>query len=150
MTLSPLLPGKHYVVDDATGCWAWQGATSAGYGHIRRRPKLWTAHAYSYTLHKGPIPKGWVVCHRCDNRICINPAHLFAGTHADNSADMRAKGRSGRGERNGRAKLTEGIVRRILNDHRRGATNTEIQNRFGISSAQASRIVNRKTWKHLS
>lgn len=82
-------------------CWPWKRSTMrGGYGRFpvtsRNQQR---AHRYAYELTHGPIPKDIVICHRCDNPPCCNPAHLFAGTHADNVRDRVAKGRSSSGEK---------------------------------------------------
>ena len=76
-------------------CWIWNGAIrgNSGYGSFNVNGKIESSHRISYKLFKGVIPMGICVLHRCDNRLCVNPDHLFLGTQGDNMKDMFNKGR---------------------------------------------------------
>ena len=94
--------------EDANGCWIWQQSSDKdGYGKIVVDGVLKRAHRLSYETFVGEIPDGLYVLHRCDVRNCVNPQHLFLGTHQDNMDDMNSKGR------NGRYRLTEDQITHI-------------------------------------
>jgi hypothetical protein len=107
------------------------------------------AHRISWEIHRGPIPPGLHVCHKCDTPSCVNPDHLFLGTAADNMADKCAKGRGNfrRGMTSGRAKLTDADVVAIRADRRLQA---EIAEAYGVSNPIISRIKSRKIWAHVA
>jgi hypothetical protein len=80
--------------DPNTGCWLWAGCVHAnGYGKVKVAGKTGLAHRHAWQLFCGDIPAGKIVCHRCDTPLCVNPAHLYVGTDADNSRDKIARGR---------------------------------------------------------
>ena len=138
---------------DGDGCWEWIGSrSSTGYGNIRcptaSRVMVRNAHRLSYEFFVGPIPPGLFVCHKCDNRGCVNPDHLFVGTCADNSADMVAKGRSVHGERNRKARLTAKQIAEIRRLYAAGGiTQEQIGEMYGVSGSHICGIVKGKFWK---
>lgn len=82
------------ISSDASGCWLWSAnGVAKGYGQLSFRKRKILAHRISYELHKGEIPSGMLVLHKCDVPACVNPSHLFIGTHADNIHDCMSKGR---------------------------------------------------------
>jgi hypothetical protein len=85
-------------------CWTWTaGIAHNGYGKFSIKTRTFGAHRVSYTIFRGEIPKGKYICHSCDNRSCVNPAHLWPGTAKENQIDCREKGR---GSTNGYDKMT--------------------------------------------
>lgn len=88
---------ESYTVDEKTGCWTCN--TKAKYPAMRVGDKLIAKHRLAYELFVGSIPAGYYVLHKCDNPRCVNPDHLFIGTHKDNMLDMVSKGRSSKGNR---------------------------------------------------
>lgn len=129
------------VEDPATGCWNRRGRRGCdrwGYWKIQVRPGVIDrAHRVAYALANGPVPNGMMVCHRCDNPCCANPAHLFLGTALDNVRDMASKGRARRvglpGELNPQAKLTDSQVAEVRALFAAGGTKRGIARRFGVS-----------------
>lgn len=130
------------------GCREWDGALDKdGYGHTTRGKKSIGVHRAAYELFVGDIPRGKLVCHRCDNRRCCNPAHLFIGTPLDNYWDARAKGRACIGDKNGLSKLTSDQVILIRKDTRR---QIDIAAEYGILQTTVSAIKTRQNWKHIA
>jgi hypothetical protein len=131
-------------------CWEWQAGRSKGYGVIKWDGKQRKAHRISWMLAHGEMPE-LLVCHHCDNPPCVNPAHLFLGTHRDNVMDKVSKGRqpSGVGELNACALLNESQVEAILQRAQHGEAYSWIAQDFGVSSAAVSRICLGKNWPHV-
>lgn len=127
-----------------SGCWLWIGACDRkGNGKVQVSGVAWYAHRASFTLHRGPIPGGMHVLHKCDTPACINPEHLFLGSNADNHLDKIAKGRHAFGMGNAAHKLTEAQVAAIRFDAR---TQQVIADSYGVSPSTISLIKLGKTW----
>ena len=140
-------------VEKTDGCWNWTAATrSTGYGCIRVSGRLISTHRFSFVLHYGEIPVARIVCHSCDNRRCVNPAHLFPGTPAANVRDMVVKGRHPRlnGERVGSSRMTAVRVVRVFEMKMAGISNRRIAAMFNVNAGTIDAIVNRKTWRHVT
>jgi hypothetical protein len=101
-----------------------------------------------WELTYGDIPAGMIICHRCDNPPCVRPEHLFLGTQADNQRDRKRKGRSGRGEKNGRAKLTARAVREIRARYARGdVSQAALGAEYGVSQPAIGFVVRGEHWR---
>lgn len=139
---------RHTIPEPNSGCLLWCGPV-VRFGHgilkLNKRERVY-AHRASWALKNGPIPPGISILHKCDVPCCVEPNHLFAGTQADNMADMAMKGRSTQGERHPNSRINEKDAREIavaLGSYR------EIGIRFGITKSNVSLIKKRKAWKHL-
>jgi hypothetical protein len=150
-------------------CWFWTGYKDrGGYGVIHIGSRLYLVHRMSWVIHFGAIPSGFCVCHNCpggDQRLCVNPIHLWLGTVSENNADCVRKGRAAcgekngrhtqpestcRGERSGRAKLTEADVLEIRRIYAMGGiSHAALATRFGIKRTSIGYIVLRKNWRHI-
>ena len=144
---------NRYVIDEDTNCWNWiRAVSSSGYGSMWNGTKVVRAHRLSYELYNGTIMNGLFVLHKCDNKKCVNPKHLFLGTQQVNLTDMSIKGRgvNNRGERCGTSKLiTEEVVeiQRLLKcttlEHK------EIATMYNVSRQTVSHINSGRRWKHV-
>ena len=121
------------------GCWLWVGSYHpAGYGQIAVGKIPVGAHRVSWELHRGEIPEGMFVCHKCDFPPCVNPDHLFLGTSKENSRDMVNKGR------HPKAKVTLAEAREIASSLE---TSNVLAARYGMSRVSINYIKNGTTWK---
>lgn len=136
------------------GCWVWTACTTRGYGTFRGSGKrmggtrrMYISHRFSWGINGGPIPDGLCVCHKCDNKLCVRPDHLFLGTRTDNANDRDMKGRTARGEKQGLSKLTEHQVREIKYSKLRCIDLAKI---YGVGHPNISDIRLNKKWKHIT
>ena len=135
-------------------CWEFLGCKSSnGYGGFQVDGKLKLAHRISYQLTFGEIPKGKLVCHTCDNRMCVNPNHLFIGDYFINNRDCQDKGRHHTlyGENNGRSKLTNQQVLEIVYLYKNGNfTQRKLSRKFGVGVTAICDILNGNKWNQVT
>lgn len=139
-------------VNQTDSCWLWRGAQDLdGYARFNFNGRNLHASRAAYLLYIGPIPPDMSVCHTCDNRLCVNPSHLFLGTHADNMRDMARKKRSRvpHGEQHVRSRLDTAKVRTIRHLHTQGYGPKEIAQLFSVTVGAIRSVLTRRTWKHV-
>lgn len=143
------------IVFDRSGCHLWIGATtSMGYGNFFLYGSNWLAHRASWELFIGNIPDDKLVLHKCDTPLCVNPDHLFLGTHKDNTQDMMSKGRDSfsigiKSENSRTAILDWERVLLIRSEYStESITQVELAKKYNVSIATINNIVLHKTWKH--
>ncbi len=130
-----------------SGCWIWTGPTNkGGYGQSSWKGIYYRAHRFSYKQFKGPIPENMFVCHACDVRCCVNPEHLFLGTHLENIQDMLKKKRQARGEKNNKSKLN---TDQVLNIRASPEFITTLAKQYNVSTTSIWDIKIGKTWRHV-
>ena len=134
-----------------SGCWLWLAYVDRnGYGQIQVDKKTRYAHQVSYELYVGPITEWMHVLHKCDNPCCVNPYHLFLGTHSDNIADIMKKGRSPKGVKNGHAKLVESQIIKIRQQYETGNySQRDLARKYNTAQHNISRIASGKRWAHV-
>lgn len=149
------------IIVSMAGCWEWTGHRNHdGYGIFRVNGTVRRmAHRISHVIRTGlPIPEGTEICHRCDNRACVNPDHLFEGSHSDNMRDMHAKRRNfhvtkpdriAKGAIHGGSKLTEEQAIDIIRRCKAGEKQKAVGAIYGIRQGHVTRIVNGQRWAHL-
>lgn len=145
-------------VEKTESCWIWKAhKIKKGYGHFHYIQKDMLAHRYSYMIHKGNIPEGMYVLHKCDNRACVNPDHLFLGSMKDNCDDAIHKKRQkyfgfkepAKGELVITAKLSEKQVLEIRDLRDKGLTVKKLSEKFNVYWMTIHNIIHRKSWKHI-
>jgi len=127
-------------VEKTENCWNWTAATCCGYGYFWIIDKQYRAHRISWILSNGPIPDGLDVLHKCDNRKCVNPDHLYLGTAVENHRDVFLRGKLPN------SKLTKEQVLSIRQDPR---LQREIAKEYGIVPSSVSEIKSHKRWNYL-
>jgi hypothetical protein len=155
-------------IKDSNSCWEWTaGLFDKGYGAFWRNIRKANVHAsnFSFELHCGPVPKGMHVCHRCDNRKCVKPSHLFLGTPKDNALDMIKKKRHQhgashwakkkpeliqKGKRVWNSKLTDDAVREARALRNAGAKISDIAKKLGVNAWTIHNAIIGKTWGHVT
>jgi hypothetical protein len=135
---------------DISVCWEWQrGKMKRGYGSITVAQKIMTTHRLAYQFFYGSSPGDLCVCHKCDNRACVNPAHLFLGTQLENLSDMSRKGRGKNGSHYGKNKFSDEDVLNIRRDYAAGMKTMKLLEKYGASRPYLYTLTRYITRAHL-
>lgn len=137
-----------YVIDE-NACWIWtKSKHRQGYGHLRINGRYELAHRVSWRIHRGEIPFGLMVCHKCDVTSCCNPEHLFLGSQKDNIKDANDKKRlNGRKLGKRRNKLNYKQVQQIKKLHDQGMTRKELKEKYMVGQTCIAKILRGDSWK---
>ncbi len=134
---------ESYMPEPMSGCWIWTGKlTFHGYGyagHHKRNRQPLTAHRKSWQIHRGPIPEGKHVLHKCDVRCCVNPDHLYVGTQADNNMDRQV--------RHPNAKIQPSDLPDIRTMLAKGMRHQKIADKYGVTRETICHINRGATWR---
>jgi len=139
---------RNRVIINSNGCWLWQKSTHNGYGTMAYGCPVTKAHIFSWKAFGGLVADGMQLNHKCHNRSCVNPSHLYLGTQVENMRDMYDAGRQNilRGEKSGVAKLNDQSVRFILNSC---LSVKELREKYGVSDSLIRAVKERKIWTHI-
>ena len=140
-------------IGDADACWKWTGGKTQGYGIFVSMGKSKRAHRIAWELHHGTeMPDDLLACHTCDHRDCVNPHHIYPGTHQNNADDTTARGRRShaKGEDAGNSKLTRNDVLSIVARYNAGESGRAIALDYDITFSTIHRIMSGDTWPHLT
>lgn len=138
-------------VNTAGSCWLWTGTTRNGYGRLQRDGRVISAHVYAYETEVGPVPKGKVVRHRCNNRGCVRPSHLRLGSQRQNVLDSVRAGTHKNpimlGEAHPNSRLTAHDVQKARELHKLGVSSEKLGKQFGVSGRHMRKVLTGARWK---
>jgi len=133
---------NRYIPEPNSGCWLWLLTGPNGYGYFRYKKTQRFAHRASWEIHNGKIPDGKLICHKCDVRSCVNPNHLFLGTHLDNNRDMMIKKRHKILKKE--KKINSEIAFKIYNEK---GFHKNIAEKYNVSRSLVSQIKRGEIWQ---